>query len=637
MAILMDLKEGSIVYFENMPYKVLATVSLTEVLIHSIKEPELTKMVKVSELMANPTARGSEQDISLISDAEWEKIDKKYAAIEPCLKSKHKNPKDVKDRAKELGVNFNTVYRWIREYNETGTKSSLIPKISQRGGKGKGRVDEKAEAIISDAINNIFLNPQKYPLKTVYREIVDKCKNAKLTIPHINTVRSRINSINPKDIARQRENKTVRETRGMPNKFPFGNFPLDVVEIDHTKLDVVLVDETHRKEIGRPYITVAVDVYSRMVAGFYVSLEAPSFFNTGQCILNAILPKDRFLSKLDVDGEWPIYGIFRCIHLDNAREFRSADIQRFCSEYGIEINWRPVARPEFGGHIERLLGTAAKEIHTLPGSTFSNVTQRGKYNSEKHAALTISELEKWLAEYFVNVYHKTVHSSLGMTPEEKYIEGVFGIGDAPGTGLPAIPADTLKLRVSLLPSVMRSVQHNGITIDHISYFSDVLRAWIKPRGAKKNKKDPQFFICKRDTRDTSKIYFYDPKIEEYFEVPYRNTSNPKMDMGELRQSIAKTREENGSLPIEEHDIFDAYRKLKDIENRAVEAKKSIRRKVSSKAFLADKKKQEPKVKVATSTHAKEISNITTNEAIEAFGNITYFDVEIIDGNVGDIS
>ena len=224
-----------------------------------------------------------------------------------------------------------------------------------------------------------------------------------------------------------------------------------------------------------------------------------------------------------------------------------------------------------------------------------------------------------------------------MTPEEKYIEGIFGIGDSPGTGLPAVPVDSLKLRVSLLPSVMRSIQHDGITIDHINYFSDVLRAWIKPRGAKKNKKDPQFFLCKRDPRDISKIYFYDPKIEEYFEIPYRNISNPKIDVEELRQAIAKIREENGSLPIEEHDIFDAYRKLKDIENRAVEAKKSTRRKASSKAFLSEKKRQEPKAKTTTSTYAKEISRIASDETIEAFGNITYFDVEIIDADTGDVS
>lgn len=34
--------------------------------------------------------------------------------------------------------------------------------------------------------------------------------------------------------------------------------------------------------------------------------------------------------------------------------------------------WRPVAKPRYGAHIERLLGTLNEEIHGLAGTTFSN-------------------------------------------------------------------------------------------------------------------------------------------------------------------------------------------------------------------------------------------------------------------------
>jgi putative transposase len=35
-------------------------------------------------------------------------------------------------------------------------------------------------------------------------------------------------------------------------------------------------------------------------------------------------------------------------------------------------------------------------VHELPGTTFSNTNQRGEYDAEKMAALTLRELERWL-------------------------------------------------------------------------------------------------------------------------------------------------------------------------------------------------------------------------------------------------
>ena len=59
--------------------------------------------------------------------------------------------------------------------------------------------------------------------------------------------------------------------------------------------------------------------------------------------------------------------------------------------------------------IERLLGTILREIHNLPGTTFSNPRERGEYDSEAKAAMTLAELEKWLATYIVEVYHQRMH------------------------------------------------------------------------------------------------------------------------------------------------------------------------------------------------------------------------------------
>ena len=146
--------------------------------------------------------------------------------------------------------------------------------------------------------------------------------------------------------------------------------------------------------------------------------------------------KEKYLREIGIEGEWYIYGIPRALGMDNAQEFRSKDLQRVCEEYGITISWRPVARPQFGGHIERMIGTAMNEIHTLPGSLFSSIQKRGEYNSEKKSIFTLKELEKWFANYIINQYHKHIHSAIRMTPEKKYELGIFGDDESPGRGLP---------------------------------------------------------------------------------------------------------------------------------------------------------------------------------------------------------
>lgn len=147
-------------------------------------------------------------------------------------------------------------------------------------------------------------------------------------------------------------------------------------------------------------------------------------------------------------GRWAVWGLPRKIHLDNAKEFRGKVLEKACQQYGIEIEWRPVARPNFGGHIERLLGTILGEIHGVTGTTFSNTQERQDYDSEEKAALTLSEFETWLTVFITDVYHQRVHSALGMSPLAKWKLGGLGDDDSVGVGLPEKVVDETLLRLT---------------------------------------------------------------------------------------------------------------------------------------------------------------------------------------------
>jgi putative transposase len=85
--------------------------------------------------------------------------------------------------------------------------------------------------------------------------------------------------------------------------------PLEVVQIDHTQVDAIVVDELGREEIGRPWITLAVDVLTRMVTGLRLSLDAPSRVSVSLCPLHAVWDKTAWMAERRIEAPWPVAGL----------------------------------------------------------------------------------------------------------------------------------------------------------------------------------------------------------------------------------------------------------------------------------------------------------------------------------------
>jgi putative transposase len=454
----------------------------------------------------------------------------------------------------------------------------LLP-YQRSGGRGQSRLNADVEAIVQSTVEEVYLSKQKPSVQHTYTEVLRRCRNAGLTPPHPNTVRYRIRQLSDKVRLKQREGSRASAEKYAPlfGMFPGADWPLAVVQIDHTPVDLILVDDIHRRPVGRPWLTVAIDVFSRVVVGFYVSFDSPGAMAVGLCLAHAILPKETWLAKHQITTPWPVWGVMNVVHTDNAKEFRGRMIRKACENYGIDLHWRPVARPHYGGHIERLLGTFNHDIHALPGSTFSNPAERGAYNAEQKAALTLSEFERWLTIYIIEVYHQRLHRELGTTPMTRYEEGIFGTAERPGRGLPDRLLDETRLRLDLMPYEERTVQPYGIALDEGQYYHDVLKPWINAvdpndtTGTRKRK-----FIVRRDPRDISVVYFYDPEVKQYFTIPYRNTTHPPISVWELREVRRRLKEE-GRKAVNEELIFDAYNRLRALEGEALSETKRARR------------------------------------------------------------
>src|SRR6516162_8329168 len=145
-----------------------------------------------------------------------------------------------------------------------------------------------------------------------------------------------------------RSRSAICNTTPLAGNFPTPERALGVIQIDHTKVDVILVDDLTRQPVGRPWITLAIDVFSRMIAGFYVSFDPPGAMSTGLCLAHAILLKSILLAKYGITTPWPICGRIQRLHLDNAKEFHGTMLDRACLNYGIELQWRQVKKPWYG-------------------------------------------------------------------------------------------------------------------------------------------------------------------------------------------------------------------------------------------------------------------------------------------------
>ena len=509
--------------------------------------------------------------LELVSDEQWAIAQQRLAIIQPLL-TRRGDGQLVQDTARQHNIGTATLYRWMRLFEATGQLSQLIP--SRPGAdKGQTRLSPELEALVRASVEEVYLTAQRYPLRAVYHDVIDRCQRHELDIPHLNTVRNRVLAIRQEKVIRYRHGHKAADDKFLPHQgeFPGADFPLAVVQIDHTPGDVILVDDKTRMPLGKPTITTAIDVYSRMVVGLYVSFEKPGALAVGMCLANCLLPKEAWLHRMDVVGEWPCWGKMKKIQVDNAKEFRGDMLKRACEEYGIDLEWRPVRNPKFSGHIERFQGTIAKEIHELPGTTFSNPQQRGEYPSADKAALTLGEFEQWLLHLIVNIYHKRIHSKLGRTPLEVFETGIYQ-----KTGLPPRIQDERRVKLDFLPFFERTIQEYGVVLDHIHYYSDALRPWINaleeisPKNRRKRK-----FIFKRDPRDISVLFFYDPEAKAYLEIPYSDLRLPPMTLWEHRE-LLKQLESEGVKDIDQVVLFEAYEKKRAIVERAKKQTQLVR-------------------------------------------------------------
>nr|WCS70426.1 hypothetical protein CBGMKPLF_00026 [Klebsiella pneumoniae] len=281
--------------------------------------------------MATDTPRIPEQGVATLPDEAWERARRRAEIISPLAQSETVGHEAADMAAQALGLSRRQVYVLIRRARQgSGLVTDLVPGQSG-GGKGKGRLPEPVERVIHELLQKRFLTKQKRSLAAFHREVTQVCKAQKLRVPARNTVALRIASLDPRKVIRRREGQdAARDLQGVGGEPPAVTAPLEQVQIDHTVIDLIVVDDRDRQPIGRPYLTLAIDVFTRCVLGMVVTLEAPSAVSVGLCLVHVACDKRPWLEGLNVEMDWQMSGKPLLLYLDNAAEFKSEALRRGC-------------------------------------------------------------------------------------------------------------------------------------------------------------------------------------------------------------------------------------------------------------------------------------------------------------------
>ncbi|HDS1765472.1 DDE-type integrase/transposase/recombinase [Pseudomonas alloputida] len=467
----------------------------------------------------------------------------------------------------ELEISVPTLTRLLRRYDPELGAVSLMRNV--RGRKAATRMlSPLHEQIIEDGIKRYLNKTKKLCTFTeMYEYVESKCVVNGLKPPSPNTIKNRLESFGDRAIYSIR-----RGREAMLQKFEMKPGSIDVetilsmVQVDHTKVDVIIRD-SNGLPLMRPWLTVVIDLKSRIVLGYYLALHPPSALSVAMALLSACYPKSEqpMMMGGGIGTLHRFWGTPVAVGTDNAAEFTSDEFAAALGLYDIELLLRPIGKKHYGGHVERLIGTLMGKVHMLPGTTYSNVLTKADYDSAKESALTYQQLCKWFADQ-VAIYHGRAHEGLGRrSPSEVWDEEMAKLGPQ---YIQPIPGDFRTFALDFFPSFTRTVQTKGVEFKGDFYVSSVIRRLVGQR-----------LTFKYNPLNLGKIWL---RLEgRYYEIPYSDITKQPISLSEYYASNRSGKRRRGELidptlhelRLQAHD---------DIDNAVAEAKR-VRQHIAKKA------------------------------------------------------
>lgn len=449
------------------------------------------KILFIEEEDANRQVQARNQTLNLaihLSDEQREEIDRRMGYVLAVTQDK-KYISNTAERLENIRLQAITngekkpsdasVRRWFNMWR--AGKCQSIALLPRKGGNKTERLDPAIEKYVEDRISSDYMSLQRITGAELYDRI---CRGIKadpnlclLGPPSIKTVYRRIQEIDDYDFVAARfgwDRAQQLFPSGLPVRHP--QYAYERFELDHTPIDLIVVDEVTGEPLGQAWATFLIDAYTRMIVGFYIALHAPSRKSVVKAIKHAISPKT-YVKELypNIQNAYPCWGVCSLLAVDNGRDLHAEDARRIMAALNIIVQYCPRKRPNYKGKIERFLKRFNYElVHVIPGTTFANYIKKGDYKEKSR--ITLPTLVELIHSWVIDDYHTEEQGGIGMAPLQFWNQSQHAFAN------PVLFDSFERLDQLEWVEFGGTIQTNGISKHNLSWNSQALQNIAKQYG-----------------------------------------------------------------------------------------------------------------------------------------------------------
>jgi putative transposase len=355
-------------------------------------------------------------------------------------------------------IALRTLQRWVKQYRSDGMAG-----LARKNRRDKG-ISRRLSTPLVELVEAMALETPRRSIATIHRLICDIAANRSEPSPSYHAVYNIVKAMNPALLTLAHEgSKVYNQTYDLLYRRE-AEAPNALWQADHTRLDILLLNDEDQP--AKPWLSVILDDYSRTVAGYFLSFEAPCALQTALTLHQAIWRKS--------ESAWPVCGVPQILYTDHGSDFISQHLEQVCADLKIRLIFSTVGKPRGRGRIERFFETVNQLLLcTLPGYSPAG-------SSGVRAGLRVDALEQAFRAFVIEHYHHTPHSATGKTPLARWSDNGF---------LPQLPESLEQLDLLLLTVAKpRRVQkatddfvlphRDGIRFQSLRYIDSVLAAYV---------------------------------------------------------------------------------------------------------------------------------------------------------------
>src|SRR5712692_7301322 len=362
-------------------------------------------------------------------------------------------------------LSLRTLQRWIRRYHTEGLAGLSRQRRTDRGDH------RRLPPELHQFVEGLALQHPPLTVALIHRRVSELARQRQLKPPSYGVIYNIVSQL-PSGLT----TLAHQGTKAYQQRFDLlhrreADGPNAIWQADHCVLDVLLVREG--QAAAKPWLTVIIDDYSRAIAGYFLTFDAPSALNTSLAPRQAIWRKD--------DARWHICGVPLVLYTDSGSDFISDHLKQVGTDLKMILTNSIPGQPRGRGRIERFFRTVQQMLLCeLPGYAPPNKGVRDE------PRLTLNDFERRFRDFVFDVYHVEPHSETHMPPQQRWEAGGF---------LPQMPDSLEQLDLLLLTVAKpRQIRRDGIRFLGQRYMDPTLAAYVG-----------ESIILRYDPRDVAEV------------------------------------------------------------------------------------------------------------------------------------